>query len=421
MLNRKFINIIILFYLFTIIIAFFININFLIKKKYILDSGIMLWYNQPSAIYYNNYLYYSYLGLDKSVKIGKFGKNYNESKSIFSYSELDDHGSPSIWIIQNGKEKGKILSFYSLHSSEMYFSKSKQKENISDWEDLKIFDNRKITYNSIGETSDGKIFVFYTVQSPNNRSYVYKESIDGANTWSEAKVLINFGNEEYIYATPVLIKDKHITVSFTSYRSKDPNIGHKNIYLLRSDDSGNNWYQSNDKNKLIDLPLLKENAIPILKTNIERENVIWDLKYDKDYQPIIAYIDHAPFSNEGWDDTKAKIISFDKNNNTKVNFLSDISSFVYPSGVRIDPNNTNNFILGIRYQNKSRFVYFNNNLEYKENTFLNIFNYSNEYEMNPIYPQNTNGKYIIYMDVNKYFKKNYDSKIILIQNGFLND
>lgn len=73
----------------------------------------MLWYNQPSAIYYNDYLYYSYLGLDKNVKIGKFGKNINESKAIFSYSKLDDHGAPSIWVIQNGKEKGKIISFYS--------------------------------------------------------------------------------------------------------------------------------------------------------------------------------------------------------------------------------------------------------------------------------------------------------------------
>ena len=41
--------------------------------------------------------------------------------------------------------------------------------------------------------------------------------------------------------------------------------------------------------------------------------------------------------------------------------------------------------------------------------------------MNPIYPTNTDGKYIIYMDVNKYFKKDYDSKIVLIENGLFND
>lgn len=63
----------------------------------------MLWYNQPSNAYYNNYLYYSCFRHDKNVKVGKFSKNFNQSKSIFSYSKLDDHGAPSIWVIQNGK------------------------------------------------------------------------------------------------------------------------------------------------------------------------------------------------------------------------------------------------------------------------------------------------------------------------------
>ena len=82
-------------------------------------------------------------------------------------------------------------------------------------------------------TEKEKIFVFYTIQSSNNRSYVYRVSTDGANTWSEPKVLIDFGAEEYIYAAPVLIEDKYIMISFTSYRNKEPNIGHKNIYLLK--------------------------------------------------------------------------------------------------------------------------------------------------------------------------------------------
>lgn len=417
MINNKFLNIMILFYLFILIIASFINFNSIMKKKYILDGGVMLWYNQPSAVYYNDYLYYSYLGLDKNIKIGKFGKNTNQSKSIFSYSKLDDHGAPSIWVIQNGKEKGKIISFYSWHSTEMYFSKSKQKENIEEWEDVKVFDNRRTTYNSIGEASNGKIFVFYTVQSSNNRSYVYRVSTDGANTWSEPKVLIDFGAEEYIYAAPVLIEDKYITISFTSYRSKEPNIGHKNIYLLRSDDFGNSWYQINNRDKLVDLPLTKEKANPIVETNLGRENVIWDLKYDKNYNPVIAYVEHAPFSNEGWDDNKANVVTFDKKGDIKVEFLSNISSFVYPTGIRINPNNINNFLLGTEYKNKSKLVSFNNNSEYSKTSFFDIFNYSDNYEMNPIYPINTNGKYIIYMDVNKYFKKDYDSKIVLIENG----
>lgn len=377
----------------------------------------MLWYNQPSAVYYNDYLYYSYLGLDKNVKIGKFGKKTNQSKSIFSYSKLDDHGAPSIWVIQNGKEKGKIISFYSWHSTEMYFSKSKQKENIEKWEDVKIFDDRRTTYNSIGETSD-KIFVFYTVQSPNNRAYVYKTSIDGANTWSEPKVLIDFGSEEYIYAAPVLIENKYITIAFTSYRSKEPDIGHKNIYLLKTNDNGNSWYQSNDKSKTINLPLTKESAVPLVETNLGRENVIWDIKYDKNYNSIIAYIEHAPFSNEGWDDNKANLLSFNNKNNKKIDFISKISSFVYPSGIRINPNNIKNVLLGIEYNGKSKLISYNLNFENRQSTLLDIFNNSEGFEMNPIYPSNTNGKYIIYMDVNKYFKKDYDSKIILLESQF---
>jgi len=39
MINNKFFNIIILFYLFIVIIFSFINFNSIIKKKHVLDGG----------------------------------------------------------------------------------------------------------------------------------------------------------------------------------------------------------------------------------------------------------------------------------------------------------------------------------------------------------------------------------------------
>lgn len=417
MIINRFFNIIILTFLLYVIILAFINYNTMIKKRIVLDDGVMLWYNQPSTVFYNDSLYYSYLGIDKKVKIGKFSNSENNVKALYSYDNLDDHASPSIWVIQNGPEKGKIISFSSWHSTEMYLSKSKKKEDITTWENVQVFDKRKITYNSVGETSTGKIFVFYTVQSSNNRTYVYRESVDGAVTWSKPKVLIDFANDEYIYAAPVLIEEENITISFTSYREILPDIGHKNIYLLRSEDSGKSWYQTNDKSKKIVLPLTKEKSIPIVKTNLGRENVVWDLKYDRKNNPVIAFVDHAPFSSKGWSDTVAKVISFDKKNNMKINEISKIDAFVYLSGIRINPNNTNNFIIGVKYKGKSKLFTYYMNSKFSSISKYDIFNSSKGYEMNPVFPYNSNDKYLFFMDVTKYFNKKYNSKIVLSKVG----
>jgi hypothetical protein len=313
---------------------------------HVIDSGMTLWYNQPSAIFFSGQFhrtFFAYQNLRSEI-IARFYDHdqhqFSQPAQIASWPQPDDHGSPTMWIVKHGKSKGHILLTYSLHASPLFLKRSTRPEDISSWSDHVVLDSGKCTYQSMVEDSNGKIFIFYTIQT-DRRILAYRTSVDGGFHWGPAQKLIDFGPGTFVYAAPAIAKRKKICISWTIYTREGTDAGHKNIYAFCSEDIESVSTIGGRSDSLI-----SASARPILETEQGRGNVVWDVKIDKHGHPVMAIVDHAAVTNI-WTNCKAYYVCF--NNRTKKwqkDYVTDLGAYYYPAGVVITGKKNNTLVLG---------------------------------------------------------------------------
>lgn len=160
-------------------------------------DGAWTWYNDPRALFHNGKLYFGYVkaGNGKSA-LSVFDLSSGRTTNLWEsgFTQLDDHNNPGLL----AKQDGKLLSIYSRHISDQYYSyrtaNSGTPTNAAGWNAEQNIPNSgaSMTYaNPIQLAGEGgKIFNFCRNQNFNPTVFT---SMDGGSNWSAPQLFIQTG------------------------------------------------------------------------------------------------------------------------------------------------------------------------------------------------------------------------------------
>ncbi|MCB0699833.1 MAG: BNR-4 repeat-containing protein [Chitinophagales bacterium] len=305
------------------------------------DGGNILFYNQPSGVYYkgkHSRTYMAWLDRRNIVQLSYYDDRYNRMTTyadIFAWPYKDDHAQPVLHVKQYGDLKGHIYIFSSLHNSRLVYTRSKKPESITDFTPLSIIDNGKCTYPSVLETPTGELMVFYTRNTYSSdtgykhwtRNLYYITSTDGGNTWSKEKEIVTGGTGTWVYYVQPVYKDDGIHIAFSIMKDDG---GVYDVHYIKSNDGGDTWiYNDSTINAL---PVLANN--PIYITPEGTQTRAWDLKLNSVGEPVIAY--------QNYDSTVGRsYVMYNIRTEPKHYFVTNSINSYYPAGLVLDEYNTN--------------------------------------------------------------------------------
>ena len=344
------------------------------------ENAGLLWYNQPSAFHFqgqHNRTYYAYLFYDPfmpflsrgrrlldyfstkpSVAVAYVdhgsGVSSSEPVVIHEYEKLDDHGSPCMWIVQHGIEKGVLMTAYSHHLSPLYFRRSTYSEDITRWSKETVLDDGKCTYCSMVETNEGHVFLFYTLlvskgsDTPptGSRVVMYRVTHNAGRTWSDAKKLVDFGRDTAIYLAPAAVNGARIGLLFGTYALRNNVALNKNLYLITSDNHGVTW--KNIRHETIGVPVIEPSLCLIYNSSSETETIPWDLELNTSGDLFFTFVnfDEGFSKTLRWNNPKAWWGWSSATDELELCFVADLASYLYPAGVVIDPKNPYRVVVG---------------------------------------------------------------------------
>jgi len=270
-------------------------------SKLLSSNGNLMWYNSPTTTLLNKYLYIGYTTRKREVVIEKINDNTQQRvsrKVLHQYRYLDDHGAPVIFAIPKGPNKGKLLSIYALHNSNIFSRVTKHPEDINDWEKEQLINDCECTYPNLVELNDS-LYLFYrkqTSETPLIRSYFMMQSKDFGSTWSAEKEVIHARNGEWIYAFAQSSPDNSLHLAWGIYTEQFGDI--QNIYYAKSNDLGTTWSNSDENihNSIIN------SSFPYLinKSETNHATRIWDFTTKNNQPSILSISYNAKQSDIQW-------------------------------------------------------------------------------------------------------------------------
>jgi hypothetical protein len=266
------------------------------------ENGAWCWFSDPRAIYYKGRHSRTYAGwIDSagSIVVGFYDHDLKriETKVLHENLEKDDHDNPSLFIDRHGH----LVAFYSKHatSEPIYMLKSKNAEDISEWEiaaSLNLNDSaypglsNTYTYTNICQLSNekDKLFLFW-------RGADFKPNVsvsnDNGSTWSTGKILV-LPERIYRDRRPYFkIASNNKDVIHFAFTDGHPNAEPTNsIYYAKYRD--NALYKANGEkiigwSSLPIQPKLADIVYDATKTN--EKAWIWDIAENKKGEPVIVY------------------------------------------------------------------------------------------------------------------------------------
>jgi len=260
----------------------------LISKK-----GNLMWYNRPALSESGGNIYVGWMTLDRRVVIGEILRETGELLSkvyLHKWRYLDDHGAPIIHVIKGGGHKGKLISIYNLHNSEIYFQRSINPGDIIRWEAKKIINKCECTYPSLLEINE-TLYLFYRKQIDKNsktRAYFMKISTDYGDTWNDEKEVIEVNEGEWAYA---MVSGSDIGTIHIAWGVFDPSIKNiKNIFYAKSYDGGESWNSLTNQKKSRKLKSMPEYLVR--SSPRDKATRIWDFRVDDIDNPILLSVDY---------------------------------------------------------------------------------------------------------------------------------
>jgi len=267
------------------------------------SNGAWCWFSDPRAIYFKGRHSRTYAGWVDStgnIMIGFYDHDLKriETKVLHKNFEKDDHDNPSLFM----DRQGKLMVFYSKHAANepIYLLKSKQAEDISEWETptlLAINDKtaypglpQTYTYANICQLADenDKLYLFWRGADfkPN-----FSVSQDGGKVWSPGKILI-LPDRIYKNRRPYLkVATNNKDVIHFAFTDGHPHVEPTNsIYYAKY--RNNSLYKANGE-KIADWsampiqPNLTDIVYDATKTN--EKAWIWDVAENRDGEPVIVY------------------------------------------------------------------------------------------------------------------------------------
>jgi len=260
----------------------------LLSKK-----GNLMWYNRPGLVENQNKLYAGWMTSDQKVVVGEISKDTGhilETIDLHQWRYLDDHGAPIIHAIEDGVHKDKLISIYNLHNSEIYFQRSTNPNDITQWEKKMVINQCECTYPSILEI-DKILYLFYRKQIDSDsktRSYFMKTSLDYGDSWGKEKEIIKAKTGEWIYAMVAKGSDSTLNIAWGVH---DPVYGDiQNIFYAKSVDLGASWkgIKSTEKSSF----LRSQQEYLVRKSQFEKATRLWDFRMDKNNNPVLLSVDY---------------------------------------------------------------------------------------------------------------------------------
>lgn len=289
------------------------------KHQSLTFDGAWCWFSDPRSVYYEGDHRRTYAGWIDSygdVHVGYYdhGTKQIHSKVIYDQLAEDDHNTPSILF----DEQGHLLVFFNEHSSAhpLYLAKSKNPEDISEWEEIRRLPLNDTTYykdlnntytytNPVRLSDENRIFIFWRgIDNKPNYSY----SDDNGVTWKKGRIFI-LPERSYSMRRPYVKvysngKDK-IHFAFTDgHPRKEPQ---NSIYYMCYHD-GAFYHANGEKIKALgDEPVNPREADVVYDATKAKDKAwIWDVAEDMNGDPVLAYAkfpddsDHI-YSYAKWD------------------------------------------------------------------------------------------------------------------------
>lgn len=257
------------------------------------ERGNIIWYNGPAAIRDDRGVIASWMTSKREIVVARIGSNSGTPPTatvVGKHRYLDDHGAPVLHRCRNGIDKDKLRVIYCLHNSEIFGKTTKERGDISQWDNETIICENAATYPRLCEIDNGPVLLFYRRTDETNRPYCFRISDDECATFSAEKVLIQPDAGNWVYAAPPLKSNGTIEVLFGV--ATDSIV--KDVYHIRSIDAGTSWRDLNGN--ILDLPIHPRQLEPVWETGVDRETRVWDMVQHESGKTVAIWIDY-PIDN----------------------------------------------------------------------------------------------------------------------------
>ncbi|WP_352421797.1 BNR-4 repeat-containing protein [Proteiniphilum sp.] len=342
----------------------------------IAEDAAWCWFSDSRAVYYKGMkeaIYYGFINSKGDVMVKSFDLKTKEeiTHTLHASLQIDDHNVPTFLFLPDGK----ILTFYNHHNGDIFMKRSKNAEDITEWEAGVVLlekdsINRYCYTNPIMlSEEDNRIYLFGRNTVQNNEG-IYTDtriyciySDDYGETWSqEVNLLYNSGrnNPQYIKYT----SDNKSRIDFL-FTNGHPKLGEDiSVHHIYYQDG----YFSQTNGKKIgtfeNLPICIKETDKVYNANsIGVRAWIWDIALDKKNNPVVTYARYPDEYNHEyhyakWDGNKwidKKIV----NSGSYITIIrpgEKIREAHYSGGIVLDHNNPNNIYLSRNINDKFEIV-----------------------------------------------------------------
>lgn len=262
------------------------------KLPTLTDDGAWCWFSDPRSIYHKGEkecIYTGWVTRGGDIVISSYNINNKEynTKILAPKFQRDDHNNPSILFLPDGR----LLVTFNKHNGGMYYCRSINPEDISEFEPVIHHDlGSRMCYTNpvMLSEEDNRIYVFFRSGTNWKPGYIYSDDL--GKTWSKEYTLVSkpgTTNSNRPYTKVVSDGKSSIHFAFTDGHPREEN--HNSIYYLKY-----------DKGKLFDASgkVLGKMGEPVNQLDIPKiydgvENNsrgwIWDIALDKENNPSVVY------------------------------------------------------------------------------------------------------------------------------------
>lgn len=345
--------------IFTIIIVFCVIGSLKAQQpasayEIVAKDAAWCWFSDPRAVAYkgkSDRLYFSSINSKGDVVISAKNIKSAETETFILHKKLqiDDHNVPAILILPDGK----LLAFYTEHNGRFFMRKSKNPEDIKDWEEEKIinFGGLKITYAHpvMLKSERNRIYMFFR-GSDWRPSISYSDDL--GTSWSKAQGLIE---SKGVKNRPYLkVSSNNISRIDFTFTDGHPGVEPKNsVYHMYYEKGA--FYQTNG------VQIKKINQLPVWHSDVNKvydatktgvKAWIADIALDKKNNPVIAYVqfpddkDHR-YHYAQWNGKKWQDEELCKAGGSICVLPEDVKNKEpnYSGGISLDHNNPSNVYL----------------------------------------------------------------------------
>ncbi len=325
------------------------------EVKLLARDGAWTWFNDERVLYDGAGLYIGSIDSKGTSRIDYYSTIHVQSPFAYqpyplsSWQSKDDHNNPALLQLASGD----LLAAYSKHNLEdVWYTRRGNKKGPDDWRTVEWSDEQpieavaKTTYNNLFQLTaeNGRVFNFMRLVGWNPTLFI---SGDEGQTWSEPIELIRSGNERtrpYVkYSSNGVDR---IDLIFTDAHPRKDN--ENNVYHIYYQ---NEAFHKSDGTLIRTLeevksqPLLPSDGTRIYAGTEAGRGWVWDLEYDKNGQPVVAFINSV--DNEIGNDLRYRLAHWD---NVSKKWTQRQIAFAgthlydreehYAGGIAIDPQNT---------------------------------------------------------------------------------